>query len=81
MAYHLSNFYTVTIHTELCINAYFDLICTIYVGFISSINSEIEAINKFILYNMEVTQPWVALYEQKRRKGDSDREKIETVEW
>ena len=33
---------------------------------------ELEAINKFILYNSEATQPWVALYEQKRMKRDSD---------
>ena len=35
-------------------------------------NLEIDAINKFILYNLEATQPWVALYEQKRRKWESD---------
>ena len=33
----------------------------LYVGLISSENVEIESINKFILYNSEVTQPWVAL--------------------
>ena len=43
---------------------------------ISSTNAEIEAINKFILYNFEVTQPWVALYEQKRMKWDSDRKEF-----
>jgi hypothetical protein len=37
-------------------------------------NSKIDFINKFILYNLEATQPWVALYEQKRRKWESDRE-------
>ena len=45
----------------------------LYVGLISSANAKIEAINKFVLYNFEVTQPWVALYEQKRMKWDSDR--------
>ena len=45
----------------------------LYVNLISSINAKIEAINKFVLYNFEVTQPWVALYEQKRMKWDSDR--------
>ena len=33
-------------------------------------NSEIDAINKFILYNAEVTQSWATLYEDKRRKLD-----------
>jgi hypothetical protein len=78
VTYRLSNFYTVTIHTELH-NVYFDLICTIcrfdfiYIYIYISTNSEIDAINKFILYNSEATQSWVALYEQKRRKWDSDR--------
>ena len=35
-------------------------------------NLEIDAINKFILDNAEATQPWVALYEEKRRKWDID---------
>ena len=35
-------------------------------------NAEIEAINTFVLYNSEATQPWVQLYEQKRMKWDSD---------
>jgi hypothetical protein len=39
----------------------------------TSTNLEIDAINKFILYNMEATRPWVTLYEEKRRKWDSDR--------
>ena len=43
---------------------------------ISSANAEIEAINKFVLYNSEVTQLWVALYEQKRMKWDSDRKEF-----
>jgi hypothetical protein len=30
------------------------------------------SINKFVLYNMEPTRPWVVLYEEKRRKWDSD---------
>ena len=34
---------------------------------------EIEAINKFVLYNSEATQPWVELYKQKRMKWDSDK--------
>ena len=45
----------------------------LYVGLISLANAEIEAINKFVLYNSEATQLWVALYEQKRMKWDSDR--------
>ena len=45
----------------------------LYVGLISSTNTKIEAINKFVLYNYELTQLWVALYEQKRMKWDSDR--------
>ena len=48
----------------------------LYVGLISLANSEIEAINKFILYNLEATQSWVALYEEKRRKWDSDRKEF-----
>jgi hypothetical protein len=58
VTYRLSNFYTVTIHTELH-NVYFhDLICTIcWFDFMNtSTNSEIDAINKFILYNSEATQ-------------------------
>ena len=45
----------------------------LYIGLISLANAEIEAINKFILYNSEVTEPWVALYEQNSMKWDSDR--------
>ena len=45
----------------------------LYVGLISSANVEIEAINNLVLYNSEATQPWVAFYEQKRMKWDSDR--------
>ena len=45
----------------------------LYVGLISTANAEIEAINKLVLYNFEMTQPWVALYEQKRMKWDSDK--------
>ena len=48
----------------------------LYVCFISSANVEIEAINKFILYNSEATQPWVALYEQNKMKWDSDRKEF-----
>ena len=43
---------------------------------ISSANAEIEAINKFVLYNSEATQPWVTLYEKKRMKWDSDRKEF-----
>ena len=38
----------------------------------TTINSEIDAINKFIFYNAKATQSWVALYEEKRRKWDID---------
>jgi predicted ATPase len=76
MTYHLSNFYTITIHTQLH-NVYFDhaLICAIcWFNFMStSTNLEIDAMNKSILYNLEETQPWVTLYEQKRRKWKSER--------
>ena len=41
-------------------------------------NAEIDAINKFILYNAKEMQPWVALYEEKRKKWDSDRK---TFRW
>ena len=43
---------------------------------ISSVNSKIEAIYKFIIYNMEATQLWVTLYEQKRVKCDSERKEF-----
>ena len=39
-------------------------------------NAEIEAINKFVLYNSEVTQPLVTLYEQKMMKWDSDKKEF-----
>ena len=45
----------------------------LYVSLISLADSEIEVINKFIIYNSKVTQPWVALYKEKTRKWDSDR--------
>jgi hypothetical protein len=35
-------------------------------------NLEIDAINKFVLYNVEETQPWVALHGDKRTKWVSD---------
>ena len=38
--------------------------------------SKIGIIKKFILYNAEATQPWVTLYEEKRRKWEIDRKKI-----
>ena len=44
-------------------------------------NLEIDAINKFILDNAEETQPWVALYEEKRRKWDIDKKIIQVVSW
>ena len=43
---------------------------------ISLVNAKIKAMNKFVLYNFEATQPWVALYEQKRMKWDSDRKEF-----
>ena len=48
----------------------------LYVVLISSGNAEIEAINKFVLYNSKVTQPWIALYEQKKMKWDSDKKQF-----
>jgi hypothetical protein len=36
----------------------------------TSTNSEIDAINKFILYNAEATQPWVTLHCKKRIEGN-----------
>ena len=73
MTCNFSNLHKVNIHVELRYNVYFDLYVLYNVNFISSVNVEIEAINKFVLYNFEVTQPWVALYKQKRMKWDSDR--------
>jgi hypothetical protein len=37
------------------------------------VNLEIDVIHKFVLYNMMAMRPWIALYEEKRRKRDSDR--------
>ena len=40
-------------------------------GFVSmntTTNSKIDAINKFIVYNVATTYPWVVLYDGKRRK-------------
>ena len=45
----------------------------------TSTNSKINAINKFILYDMEATQPWVMLYEEKRRKCGSDRKEFKKL--
>jgi hypothetical protein len=42
----------------------------------TSTNSKIDTINKFMLYNSEATQLWVTLYEQKRRKWESDRKEF-----
>ena len=76
MTHNFSNLHKVHIHVELRYNLYFDLYVLYNFGFISSVNADIEAINKFILYNSEATQPWVALYEQKRMKWDSDRKEF-----
>ena len=38
----------------------------------TSLNSKIDSINKFILYSVQEKQPWVVLYEEKRRKWDND---------
>jgi hypothetical protein len=32
-----------------------------------------DTINKFVLYNVDATRPWVVLYEKKRRKWESDK--------
>ena len=42
----------------------------------TTMNSKIYAINKFILYNAGETHPWVALYEEKRRKLDINRKEF-----
>ena len=42
----------------------------------TSANAEIDAINKFVLYNAEATKPWVALYEEKRKKWGNDRKAL-----
>lgn len=39
----------------------------------ASVNSEIHAINKFVLYNVDVMQPWIILYEEKKMKCDGDK--------
>ena len=39
----------------------------------TSWNSKIDSINKFVLYNVEAMQPWVTLYEEKRREWVSDK--------
>ena len=46
------------------------------ISLISSTNAEIEEINKFVLYNSKVTQPWVALYKQNGMKWDGDRKEF-----
>ena len=38
-----------------------------------STNSEIDAINKFIHYNVVAMQSWVTLYAEKRMKWDSEK--------
>jgi hypothetical protein len=35
-----------------------------------------DSINKFTLYNVEETRPWVTLYEKKRRKWEIDRKEF-----
>ena len=55
------------------------ILYVLYVSLISLVNAEIEAINKFFLYNSEATQPWVALYEQKRMKWDSDTKEFRSL--
>ena len=42
----------------------------------TSANLEIDAINKFIFYNLEATELCVALYEQRRRKWESYRKEF-----
>ena len=39
----------------------------------TSANAEIDAINKFVLCNAEAMQPWVTLYEEKRKKWNNDK--------
>ena len=69
------------IYTKLIFMLNFDIMYifisyVLYVGLISSLNAEIEAINKFVLYNSKATQLWAALYEQNRMKWDSDRKEF-----
>ena len=40
------------------------------------VNSKFYSINKFILYNVEETQPWVTFYEENKRKWDNDIKKF-----
>ena len=42
----------------------------------TSTDVEIDAINKFVLYNVKETQPWVVLYEEKRRKWEIHRKEF-----
>lgn len=79
MTYHFSNLYTVTIHTKLHSNAYFDLTYTIYVGLISSANSEIEAINKFFFYDSKATQLWVHIIQTKEEEMGQWLERIQVL--
>ena len=39
----------------------------------TSKNLKIDAINKYVIYNTKATQPWASLYEEKRRKWNSDK--------
>ena len=65
----------------ICIEKLFTLILIIYISYhiifleflYTSMNAEIDAINKFVLYNTEAMQQWVVLYEEKIKKWDSDR--------
>ena len=56
----------------------FDPICTIcrFDFMNTTTNSKIDAINKFILYNVEATQSWVTLYEEERKKWEIYEKKI-----
>jgi hypothetical protein len=42
----------------------------------TSMNSEIDVINKKILHNKEEKKPWVTLYEEKRRKWGTSRKEF-----
>jgi hypothetical protein len=42
----------------------------------TSTNSEIDAIDKFVLYNVEATQLWVVLYEERRSKWNNKRKEF-----
>ena len=56
---------------KLIIYIWSHIICLEFLHMLA--NVEINAINKLIIYNVEATQPWVALYEEQINKWDSDR--------